>query len=470
MMSEKRICAAGERTILSLFLLLTVSACLPPASLLSASQFVGSASGFNGEDAKKIGLILRGKEDKKPDDPNVIIPDPDSREELFAREWFKQDSYIFVMLDRTQVSQIGANQAGLSLITPDGKTRRGHAFEVVSGFHKTIVEALDPARDMLSGNQWYTEQHLAGSSWEDEPPPLKKERDRFYRDVNQRLGSLGGRPLERVTMGLPGADGQRKMIACLVVHGGTIHEPVNYLAYIAGVQPAHVRSATNDVWSVRVLDAKLQEYACEAEYLPQELRPGVYASVTRLYTSAVTLYLDSRKESGGSLEGVDFISQYLAATVIGAFQQESQEYGLPVGLFVEMKIRQMDVIDGGRKYVKHRLVDDKRGKELVKALREAVKLVEQDSQGTGEPLARKIQAAQRFSDDVRKSENVRCVLKKYLESVAYLLPEYTQTALMNQSTTAQKPLTGKPPNDSRPVKPAYCPILFDHVAQTLASR
>jgi hypothetical protein len=267
-------------------------------------------------------------------------------------------------------------------------------------------------------------------------------------------------------MGLPGADGQRNLIACLVVHDNTIYNPVNYLAHVAGVQPEHVRAVTDDVWSVRVLDAKLQEYACEAEYLPQELRPGVYASVTRLYTSAITLYLDSRKESGGSLEGVSFISQYLAATVIGAFQQDSLDPGLPVGLFIEMKIGQMEPIDGGRKYVKHRLVDDKRGKELSKALREAVKLVEKGSQGTGEPLARKIQAAQRLSEDGRKSEQVRCVLKKYLESAAYLLPNYTQAALMNHEHEGQQPLTGKP----SPAKPAFCPILFDHITQPLASR
>jgi hypothetical protein len=419
------------------------------------------------EDAEKVGLILRGNPDKEPDDPNVIVPDRNSPDELFAREWFKQGNHLFVMLNRGQVSHLGVNQAGLfTLTTPDGKSRRGHAFEVLRDFHNGIVEALDPARDALAGKEWYLEQHLARSGWEDVPPLLKKERDRFYGELNQRLGTSGRRPLERVTMGLPGADGQRKIIACLIVHDDTIYKPANYLAHVSGIQPEHVRSVTDDVWSVRVLDAKLQEYACEAEYLPQELRPGVYASVTRLYTSAITLYLDSRKESEGTLEGVSFISQYLAATVIGAFQQEPPDPGLPVGIFVEMKVRQMDLIDGGRKYVKHRLVDEKRGRELSKALREAVKLVEQGAQGAGDPLARKIQAAQRLSEDGRKSEHVRCVLKKYLESVAYLLPDYTQVALTRHEGMGQQPSTGKPP----PAKLASCPILFDHINQALASR
>jgi hypothetical protein len=236
--------------------------------------------------------------------------------------------------------------------------------------------------------------------------------------------------------------GKPELVACVVVHDDWFYEPSRYFAHLAGVDATHVQPDVKDRWSVRELDAKLQEYLCRAEFQPLDPRPGSFVSSKTLYQSVVTSYLGRRADSGGKLEGLAFISKYLAATIINAFQHGVEAPSMPVGLFVETKVRQMHVNDGGRQFVLHRFVDGESGKELAKALVEAVELVDKVSrvrqQGKAkdkDALAYKLQVAQELSEDPRRREPVRRVLKMFLESASTLMPRYTESILRPSTPT-----------------------------------
>lgn len=365
----------------------------------------------------------------------------DPPEETFAKEWFVGGEYVFVMLNRNKIAAFEVTDKGLVLRGADGKPLAGYAVDILARFHDTTKEALDPTRAALSGKYWYTERRLAAPRWEGEAL-LKTKRDRFYADLQQALGKKGGLSTERVRMVLPTSDGQDKLAACVVVHDGDLHEPAKYLASIAGIDASYIQPTVDDPYSIRVLDVKIQEYFCQSEVSAQTRGQGVFSISAALYQSAVSLYLDKRQDSNGRLNGLEFIKQYLAATIIGGFLRSPREASLPVGLFVETKVQQMDAIDGGRKYVLHRLIDESAGKDIVKALREAVDLVDQNTRGKGEDtLPLKLQVAQQLAEDPKRREPVRRVLKMFIESSRLLMPTLTQKALGGQQMIPAAPGT-----------------------------
>lgn len=363
--------------------------------------------------------------------------DPSSPEELFARESFHEGNYVFVILNRRAVSSLEVTPEGLLLKGPDGKRAGGVAVRILEDFHEDTRAAMDPGNDELALRYaWYLQRDLVTPVWGEEPP-LKLERDGFYGRLKRALAREDGQPVTRVRMSLVPPrnkqySGAPELVACVAVHDDWLYEPSRYFAHLAGVDATHVRLQVRDEWSVRELDAKLQEYLCRAEFQPLDRRPSVFVGSRTLYQSVVTAYLGKRADSGGKLQGLEFISRYLAATIINAFQRGVEAPSTPVGLFVEIKEGQMHPNEGGRRFVQHRLVEEARGRELATALVEAVELVDRAtrSRPQGEDaLAHRLQAAQQLSQDARRREPVRQVLKMFLESASLLMPRYTEDVL-----------------------------------------
>ncbi|KFA90569.1 hypothetical protein [Archangium violaceum] len=382
---------------------------------------------------------LKSRLDKEP-----RPVDPADPEELFARESFSAGSYIFVMLNRAAVSTLEVTPDGLFLKGAERERASGRAVQILEDFHKDTRASLDPTNESLQVKYyWYTHHDLVTPRWEGDAP-LKIARDQFYEDLKNALARHGGQPVVRVRMPLVAAQSRKEpgapeLVACVVVHDDSFHEPRNYFAYLAGVEPTQVKLEVKDRSSVRELDAKLQAYLCRAEFRSLDPRPGSFVGSKTLYQSVVTSYLGRRSDTGGRLDGLEFISRYLAATIINAFQRGVEPPHQPVGLFVETKIRQMHENEGDRRFVMHRFVEGERGKVLAKALVDAVELIERASR-TRPPdedaLAHKLRLAREFSDDSRLREPVRRVLKMFLESAFLLMPEYTKNIL--HSSTAVK--------------------------------